>query len=130
MMVISDEKSILWTDDTDAGITPQFIEDELVLRGSSENEPPARYYLKPRIASLGSKIITFRNGQGSTKVLPRLNLFEYTQILVYTPSGNEIIKDELAFFPDSYCSDIAISQGKVTALIVKNKNTYMQFLGL
>ena len=129
-MVVSDGKSILWTDDTDSGITPQFIEDELVLRGSPENEPPARYYLKPRIASLGPKIITFRNGQGSARVLPRLNLFEYTQILVYTPSGKEFNRYELAFFPDSYCSDITIAQGKVAALIVKNKNTYVQFLGL
>ena len=129
-MVVSDGKSILWTDDTDSGITPQFIEDELVLRGSPENEPPARYYLKPRIASLGPKIITFRNGQGSARMLPRLNLFEYTQILVYTPSGKEFNRYELAFFPDSYCSDITIAQGKVAALIVKNKNTYVQFLGL
>jgi hypothetical protein len=130
IMVVSNVKSILWTDETNAGITPQFIEDELVLRGSSQDEPPARYYLKPRIASLGSKIITFRNGQGTARMLPRLNLFEYTQILVYTPSGDAFIKDELAVFPDSYCSDITIAQGKVAALIVKNKNTYVQFLGL
>jgi len=126
---ISDGKSVLWTDNTLAGKTPMFIEDEYKDLGE-QIEPPARYYLEPRISVLGDNIITFRNGQGMTKVISGLNLFNFSQVLVYTKEGSEYIQNELASFPESYCPDAIIVQGKVAALIVKNKSTYIQFLGL
>ena len=129
-MVVSDGKSILWTDDTSAGNAPQFIEDLPVDRSNSGDEPIIRYYLRPRMVTIGSKIITFRNGQGTTKMISGLNLFEYSQVLAYTQTGDNFTKDELATFPDNYCPDIAVIQGKVAALLVKNNVTYVQFLGL
>ncbi|HVN70611.1 MAG TPA: hypothetical protein VMU10_01200 [Desulfomonilia bacterium] len=126
---ISDGKSVLWTDDTLAGHTTLFIEDEYKDR-REESEPPARYYLEPRISVLGDKIITYRNGQGMAKVVSGLNLFDFSQVLVYTPAGSEYTQNELATFPESYCPDAILFQGKVAALIVKNKSTYIQFLGL
>ena len=129
-MVVSDGKSILWTDDTIAGNAPQFIEDLPVDRDYSGGEPIIRYYLKPRMVTLGSKIITFRNSQGTTRIVSGLNLFEYSQVLAYTQTGDDFTKNELATFPDSYCPDITVIQGKVAALLVKNKFTYVQFLGL
>lgn len=129
-LTLTDGKSFIWTDDTSAGITPQYIEEGYSPHSSSQGEPPTRYYLKPRIIAFGSKIVSFRNGQGTSRMISGLNLFEYTQILFYTPSGGEFVKDELAVFPGSYCPDITIAQGKVAALIVKSKSTYVQFLGL
>ena len=129
-MVASDGKSILWTDDTIAGNAPQFIQDLPVDRDYSGGEPIIRYYLKPRMVTLGSKIITFRNSQGTSRIVSGLNLFEYSQVLAYTPKGDDFTKNELATFPDSYCPDITVIQGKAAALLVKNKVTYVQFLGL
>jgi hypothetical protein len=129
-MVVSDGKSILWTDDTNAGNAPQFIEDLPVDRSNSGGDPIIRYYLKPRMVMLGSKIITFRNGQGTTKIVSGLNLFEYSQVLVYTQEGDDFTKREFATFPDIYCPDITVIQGKAAALLVKNNVTYVQFLGL
>jgi hypothetical protein len=129
-MVVIDGKSILWTDDTNAGNAPQFIEDLPVDRSNSGGDTILRYYLKPRMIAFGSKIITFRNGQGTTKIVSGLNLFEYSQVLVYTQKGDDFTKDEFATFPDSYCPDITIIQGKAAALLVKNKFTYVQFLGM
>lgn len=129
-MVVSDGKSILWTDDINAGNAPQFIEDLPVDRGYSGEEPVIRYYLKPRMVSFGSKIVTFRNSLGSSRIVSGLNLFEYSQVLAYTQTGDSFTKNELATFPDSYCPDITVIQGKVAALLVKNKLTYVQFLGL
>ncbi len=129
-MVVSDGKSILWTDDTNAGNAPQFIEDLPADRNYSGGEPVSRYYLKPRMVTLGSMIVTFRNSLGSTKIVSGLNLFEYSQVLAYTQTGDGFTKNELATFPDSYCPDITVIQGKVAALLVKSKLTYVQFLGL
>ncbi len=129
-MVVTDGKSILWTDDTIAGNAPQFIEDLPVDRDYSGGEPVIRYYLKPRMVTIGSKIITFRNSQGTTRIVSGLNLFEYSQVLAYTQTGDGFTKNELATFPDSYCPDITVIQGKAAALLVKNKLSYVQFLGL
>ncbi|MGD0210562.1 MAG: hypothetical protein ABSC14_06245, partial [Desulfomonilia bacterium] len=119
-----------WTDDTISGITPQFIENELDTRNFGESEPPAYYYLRPRIVVLGERIVTFRNSQGMARVVSGLNLSEFSQVLVYTPSGNDFTKEEPATFPESYCTDIALAHEKIAVLIVKDKGTYVQFLGL
>ena len=129
-MVVSNGKSILWTDDANAGNAPQFIEDLPVDRSYSGRDPIIRYYLKPRMVMFGSKIITFRNSQGTTRIVSGLNLFEYSQVLAYTQTGDVFTKIELATFPDSYCPDITVFQGKAAALLVKDKLTYVQFLGL
>jgi hypothetical protein len=129
-MVVSDGKSILWTDDTNAGNSPQFIEDLPVDRGDAGRDPIIRYYLKPRMVPFGSEIVTFRNSLGSTRIVSGLNLFEYSQVLAYTRTGDSFTKNELATFPESYCPDITVIQGKIAALLVKNKLTYVQFLGL
>jgi hypothetical protein len=128
-MVVSDGKSIVWTDDEGAGNAPQFIEDERVER-DAQTDVVARYYLRPRVIVLGDSIVTFRNSQGSARIVSGFNLFEYSKVVVFTPSGTEFAKNELASFPESYCSDIATVQGKVAALIVKSKNSYVQLLGL
>jgi hypothetical protein len=129
-LVINNGKSVLWTDDTISGITPQFIENEIETRNFGESEPPAYYYLRPRIVVLGERIVTFRNSQGMTRVVSGLNLSEFSQVLVYTPSGNDFTKEEPATFPESYCTDIALAHEKIAVLIVKDKGTYVQFLGL
>jgi hypothetical protein len=129
-LVVSNGKSVLWTDDTISGITPQFIENELDTRNFGESEPPAYYYLRPRIVVLGERIVTFRNSQGMARVVSGLNLSEFSQVLVYTPSGNDFTKEEPATFPESYCTDIALAHEKIAVLIVKDKGTYVQFLGL
>jgi hypothetical protein len=129
-MVVSNGKSIIWADDTNAGNAPQFIEDLPVDRSYTGGDPVIRYYLKPRMVMLGSKIITFRNSQGTTRIVSGLNLFEYSQVLVYTQTGDDFTKNELATFPDSYCPDIIVIQGKIAALLVKNKVSFVQFLGL
>jgi hypothetical protein len=36
----------------------------------------------------------------------------------------------VADFPNSYCSDITLISGKVAALVVKEKKTYLQLLDL
>jgi hypothetical protein len=128
-LTVTDGKSIVWTDDTIAGITPQFIEDVFVDR-EEQSEPPARFYLKPRIISLGDKTVTFRNSQGLAKIVSGLNMFEFSQVLLYTPSANDFAKEELATFPNSYCPDIAVVQGKIAVLVVKDNGTFVQFLGL
>jgi hypothetical protein len=82
------------------------------------------------MVAFGSKIITFRNSQGTTRIVSGLNLLEYSQVLAYTQTGDDFTKNDPATFPDSYCPDITVIQGKVAALLVKNKLTYVQFLGL
>ena len=129
-LAVGNSKSVLWTDDTANTQTPQFIDEDKDSVSYNRGEPPARYNLKPRILAYGDKIITFRNEQGAAKMVPGLNLFDYSQILIYSPSGDEFTREELATFPESYCSDIAMVQGKIAALIVKNRDTYVQFLGL
>ncbi len=109
--------------DNDAGIVPDFIEDTTIT-------PPMRYYLKPRIVVAGEKIITFENDRGLARWLPRILMFESTQIIVYTASGDEFEGTTVATYPKSYCADITLSSGKVAALIVKGKNTYIQLLDL
>ena len=64
------------------------------------------------------------------RLVPGLNLSEFSQVLVYTPSRNDITKKEPATFPESSCSDIALAPGKIAVLIVKDKGSYVQFLGL
>jgi hypothetical protein len=115
-------KDLLWKSDTSSGIVPSFLEDPRPI-------PPERYYLKPRIVLSGGKIITFWNDQGYGKMIARLPLFNGSNIIVYTTSGNnEYDKNTAANFPDSYCSDIALISGKVAALVVKEKKTYLQLL--
>jgi hypothetical protein len=122
-LAVSSGRSILWKASTDAGIVPSFIEDAKI-------KPPVRYYLKPRIVITGGRIITFKNEQGLGRMLVRFNLFESSKILVYTASGEEFEEAIVATFPESYCSDITLASGKVAALIVKEKNSYLQFLDL
>ncbi|MCE5275096.1 MAG: hypothetical protein ABFD70_04950 [Syntrophaceae bacterium] len=122
-LAVSIGDSIPWTADTDAGITPSFVEDAKIV-------PPIRYYLKPRIVASGGKIITFKNEQGLGKMLTRMNLFDSSRILVYTRAGEEFTEAEAATFPASYCPDIALAGGKVAALIVKGKYSYLQFLDI
>jgi hypothetical protein len=115
--------SMLKKTDHDAGIVPDFIEDTTIT-------PPTRYYLKPRIVVAGGKIVTFENDQGLARWMPRIPMFEATQIIVYTDSGDEFDGTTVATYPKSYCADITLASGKVAALIVKEKNTYIQFLDL
>ncbi len=130
IMVMSSAGTIIWTDSASVGNSPQFVEDLRVDRGFTGSEPLSRYYLKPRIVMLGDKLVTLRNYQGSARIVSGFNLFEYAQLLVYTPDGNDFSISELARFPESYCTDIALSNGKIAALIVKDKYTNVQFFGL
>jgi hypothetical protein len=115
-------KEMIWKSDTGAGIVPSYLED---LRPM----PPTRYYLKPRIILTGGKIVTFWNDQGFGKMISRVPIFNESNIFVYTATGdNEFEKTTVANFPDSYCSDITLISGKVAALVVKEKKTYLQLL--
>lgn len=83
-----------------------------------------------RIVVLGERIVTFRDSQGMARLVSGLNLSQFSQVLVYTPSGNDFTKENLAPFPESSCTDIALAQGKIAVLILKDKDTYVHFLGL
>ncbi len=75
----------------------------------------------------GERIVTFRNSQGMAKLVSGLNQPEFSQVLAYTPSGNDFTKEEPATFPESYCTDIVLAQVKIAVLIVKDKGTMCIF---
>ncbi len=129
-MVLSDGKSVLWTDDEDAGITPHYIEQERVERGYGEGEIPARYSLRPRTVAFGDRIVTFRNNQGMARIVSRSNLFESAEIVLYTSSAEGFSRRELAAVPRGYCVDIAVTQNRAAVLVVQDKNAFVQYIGL
>jgi len=121
-LVIYKGKDLLWKSDTGSGIVPAFVEDTRPI-------PTERYYLKPRIIPVGGKVVTFWNDQGFAKMIEKVPIFNESNILVYTASDdNELDKITAANFPNSYCSDITLISGKVAALVVKEKKTYLQLL--
>ena len=129
-LTISNGKSTLWSDIDGTTITPLHVDEGRSSRVGIEGDLPARYYVRPRIASAGGRLVTFRNGQGLAGMVSRLNMFENTQILVYTRTGEEFSRTVLAEYPGSYCMDIAVTQGRAAALIVHGKSAYVQFIGL
>jgi len=131
-MVIRDGKSTICTEDKSVGNSPQFLDDTKVERDYTGSEPNLRYYLKPRIALVEGTFFSPRNSLGSTKIVAGLNLFESALIFAYKANAadGEFTKSELASFPDGYCTDIAVSGGRIVALVVKGKFTYVQFIGL
>ncbi|HOS97224.1 MAG TPA: hypothetical protein PLR71_11255 [Deltaproteobacteria bacterium] len=129
-MVLSDGKSVLWTDEEDAGITPQYIEQERADRGYGEGEIPARYSLRPRAVVFGDRIVTFRNNQGMARIVSRSNLFESAEVVLFTPSAEGFTRSELASIPRGYCVDIAVTQNKAAVLVVQDKNAFVQYIGL
>jgi hypothetical protein len=122
-LTVYGDSSVLRKAEDNAGIVPEYIEDPTIT-------PPMRYYLKPRIVVAGGKIVTFKNDQGLARWIARIPLFEASQIIVYSASGDEFEGTAVATFPKSYCADIALASGKVAALIVKEKYTYLQLLDL
>jgi len=129
-LTISNGKETLWTDVDATSITPQYIDEERRSGSNFEGYSPARYYLKPRIVTLGERIVTFRNDQGLAKMMSRLNLFNSSQILVYAPSPDGFSREVLTAFANGYCVDITVVQGKPAALIVQDKSAYVQYIGL
>lgn len=123
-LVLYRGKDLLCKSDTSSGIVPAFIEDPRPL-------PPERLYLKPRIIPTGGKIVTIWNDQGYGKMITKVPLFTGSNIVVYSApedEDNTFEKATAANFPDSYCADITLISGRVAALVVKEKKTYLQLL--
>ena len=124
-LTISSANRILWSSSTKMSPLPVFIEQEI-----NSQDPPARYYMMPRILVNNGEIITINNDRGMSKIFGNLIMFKGFEILGYSLDGSRFEERALAQMGKYYCADIALDDRSLLALIITKDNSFVQFIDL
>jgi hypothetical protein len=122
-LVIKDGSKTRWSSDLKISPLPLFIEAE-------SKDTPVRYYLKPRILEMNGDIITISNDRGMSKVFENIIMFDACDILIFSWKESEFQDRLLTNIRNYYCADIALKDSTLIALIIKKKDSYVQFFDL
>jgi len=102
-----------------------FIEKEI-----NTEDPPARYYMMPRILVDNGEIITIGNDRGMSKFFSNIIMFTGFEILAFSNKGLRFEDRTLVQMKKYYCADIALEDRSLLALIIAKDNSFVQFIDL
>jgi hypothetical protein len=122
-LVIKNGSKTRWSSDLKISPLPLFIEAE-------SKDTPVRYYLKPRILEMNGDIITISNDRGMSKIFENIIMFDACDILIFSRQNSEFEDRVLTNVRSYYCSDIALKDSTLIALIIKKKDSYVKFIDL
>ena len=122
---VSSAGEIVWSSSTKISPLPMFIEKEI-----NSDDPPARYYIMPRILVNDAEIITIRNDRGASKIFGNIIRFTGFEILAYSRKGSRFEDRTIVKTPKYYCADIALEDRSLLALIITDNNSFVQFIDL
>lgn len=124
-LTISSAGEIVWSSSTKISPLPMFIEKEI-----NSDDPPARYYIMPRILVNNRDIITISNDRGLSKIFGNIVMFTGFEILAFSSEGLRFEDRTLAQMRKYYCADIALDDRSLLALIVTKDASFVQYIDL
>ena len=123
--IIAFDRSNLLTIKTGDNTLPLFLEQDIYV-----DDPPARYYMKPRILIRDGEVITIQNDRGMSKIFGNVVLYTGADILTFS-SGKSYLEDRiLTHIQRFYCADIALNDSTLLALVIKKKESSVRFFDL
>ncbi len=125
LLTIKTGDKTMWSCETSMNTLPLFVEQDV-----STEDPPARYYMRPRIIVRDGEIITIQNDRGMSKIF--MNIINYTgsDILAFSPEKSGSQERTLTHIQKYYCADIALRDTTLIALIIKKKQSSVRFIDL
>ncbi len=124
-LTISTAEETVWSSSTKISPLPMFIEKEI-----NTEDPPARYYMMPRILVDNGEIITIGNDRGMSKFFSNIIMFTGFEILAFSNKGLRFEDRTLVQMKKYYCADIALEDRSLLALIIAKDNSFVQFIDL
>jgi hypothetical protein len=124
-LTIKNSDKTIWSSETSMNILPLFLEQEIYA-----DDPPARYYMRPRILVRDGEIITINNDRGMSKIFGNIVLYTGSDILAFSSESSGFEDRVLTHIRKYYCADIALSDTTLIALVIKKKESSVRFIDL
>lgn len=115
----------LWSSETAISPLPLFLEHDIYA-----DDPPVRYYMRPRILVQDGEVITIQNDRGMSKIFGNVLLFDGADILAFSAKNSDFEDRSLTHIRKYYCADIAIHDKTLIALVIKKKESAVRFIDL
>jgi len=124
-LTVSTAGEVIWSSSNKFSPLPLFIEKDL-----NTDDPPARYYMMPRILAYNGEIVTIRNDRGMSKIFGNIIMFNGFKVLAFSHQGLRFEDRTLVQMSKYYCADIAIYDRSLLALIIAKDSSFVQIVDL
>ncbi len=115
----------LWASDRNTSPLPLYVEQE-----KEGDIRPDRYYMMPRILTRDGDIIAINNDRGMSKIFGNILKFYGSDIVAFSPDRPDLDEKTLYHIRKYYCMDIALSDTTLIVLLIRDKNSLVQFIDL
>ncbi|HQP31639.1 MAG TPA: hypothetical protein PLB81_09945 [Deltaproteobacteria bacterium] len=132
---IANASETLWSSQTSFATLPMSLQEDFVAAPGATDSDDSRtrtqfYYLPPRILVWEGMVMTIDNNAGLFGILDNSKVYRSCQIRSY--AWTDLDFEERTLFKTSlgYCTDIAIQNDMLLALIVRKKGSLLIYTGL
>ena len=130
---VANDKGSIWTSDMKTGHLPFFIEHELEVSSSENNQmfnslKPARYFFKSRVIQLGDgSILCIHTTDAVVSLMQYFAKFANNTIMQYKRINGEVETEELVNLGGNYCADFAVKDKDLLYLAVGKSKSQLRF---
>ena len=124
-LTINSSDKTIWSSETALSTLPLYLEQDIYA-----DDPPVRYYMRPRILVQDGEIITIQNDRGMSKIFGNVILFDGADILAFSAENSDFEDRSLTHIRKYFCADIAIHDKTLIALVIKKKESAVRFIDL
>ena len=130
---IDNEKGSIWTSDMKTGHLPFFIEHELEVSASENNQmfnslKPARYFFKSRVLPLSDgSVLCIHTTDAVVSLMQYFAKFANNTIMQYKRSNGEFEAEELVNLGGNYCADFAVKDKNLLYLAIGKSKSQLRF---